>query len=165
MVRQRTEHLCVRFRTERRARRKPAALSTTAWSMVTADARETVDSRRAIRRFLAVQADDQSDLDAAELIVGELIANVVRYAPGAVGIHVSWEGEEAILIVADRGPGIPPLRVVPDLTACSGRGLWLIQALAHEVEIDAVPGHGTRVVVHLPVHRRTPENAATIPDI
>ena len=133
--------------------------------MVTADARETVDSRRAIRRFLAVHADDGSDLDAAELIVGELIANVVRYAPGAVGIHVSWEGEEAILIVADRGPGIPPLRVVPDPIASSGRGLWLINALARAVEIDAVPGRGTRVVVHLPVHRTLPANAATIPDI
>lgn len=140
-------------------------MSTTAWSLVTADARETVHSRRAIRSFLALEADDRSDLDAAELIVGELIANVIRYAPGAVGVHVSWEGDEAILIVADRGPGIPPLRVVPDPIASSGRGLWLIHALARTVEIDAVPGHGTRVVVHLPVYRTIPMIDATIPDI
>jgi signal transduction histidine kinase len=140
-------------------------LSTTAWSLVTADARETVRSRQAIRRFLAIQADGRSDLDAAELIVGELVANVIRYAPGAVGIHVSWEGDEAVLVVADRGPGIPPLRVVPDTTACSGRGLWLIQALARGVEIDAVPGHGTRVVVHLPVHRTMPANGTTGPGL
>ena len=133
--------------------------------MVTDDARETVDSRRAIRRFLALAADDRSDLDAAELIVGELVANVVRYAPGAVGIHVSWEGDEAILVVADLGPGIPPLRVVPDPIASSGRGLWLIQALARGVEIDAVPGRGTRVVVHLPVYRTVPVIDATIPDV
>jgi signal transduction histidine kinase len=124
--------------------------------MVTADARETVRSRCAIREFLAQQADDGSDLDAAELIAGELIANVIRYAPGAVGIHVSWRGEDAVLIVADRGPGIPPLRSVPDLTSCSGRGLWLIQALARDMEIEAVPGRGTRVVVHLPVTRVPP---------
>jgi signal transduction histidine kinase len=121
--------------------------------LVTADARETVGARRAIRQFLAVQADGRSDLDAAELIVGELLANVLRYAPGSVGIHVSWDGEDAVVAVSDRGPGIPPMRAVPDPTACSGRGLWLIRALARNVEIDAVPGHGTRVVVHLPVYR------------
>jgi anti-sigma regulatory factor (Ser/Thr protein kinase) len=140
-------------------------MSTTEWSLVTADARETVRARQAIRRFLAVQADDESDLDAAEIIVGELVANVVRYAPGAVGIHVSWEGDEAVLVVADRGPGIPAVRAVPDPTGCSGRGLGIIQALARDLEIDAVPGHGTRVVVHLPVHRALPPNNATTPDI
>ena len=116
-------------------------------------------ARIAIRTFLELQADDRSDLDAAEIIVGELIANVIRYAPGPVGIHASWEGEGAILIVADRGPGIPAVRAVPDADACSGRGLSLIHALARDVEIEAVPGHGTRVLVHLPVHRTLPANA------
>ncbi len=133
-------------------------MSTPEWSLVTADAQELASARTAIRSFLARDADDRSDLDAAELIVGELVANVIRYAPGPVGIHVSWQGEEAVLVVSDRGPGIPPLRAVPDPIAPSGRGLHLIQALAHNVEIDAVTGHGTRVVVHLPVKRRTLAN-------
>ena len=128
-------------------------LSDSEWSLVTADAREATRARTSIRRFLALHADAGSDLDAAELIVGELVANVIRHAPGAVGIHVSWDDDEAVLVVSDRGPGVPKVRCVPDEQATSGRGLFLIQALAHAVEIDAVPGHGSRVIVHLPVHR------------
>ena len=130
-------------------------MGTTEWSLVTADAREATRARIAVRQFLALQADEEeSDLDAAELIVGELVANVIRHAPGAIGINVSWKGHEAILIVSDRGPGVPVVRCVPAGDATCGRGLFLIQALAREVKIDAVPGHGSRVVVHLPVHRR-----------
>jgi len=131
-------------------------VATADWSLVTADAREATRARLAIRRFLALQADVTSDLDAAELIVGELVANVIRYAPGPVGIHVSWVGAEAVLVVADRGPGLPAVRAVPDPSASTGRGLMLIQALARAIEIDANPGRGTRVVVHLPVHRTMP---------
>lgn len=123
------------------------------WSLVTADAREATRARHSVRAFLAPEAAPDSDLEAVEIIVGELVANVIRYAPGAVGIHVEWQDEGAVLIVADRGPGIPAVRSLPDPVAASGRGLYLIQALAREVEIDAVPGQGTRVKVHLPVRR------------
>jgi len=34
--------------------------------------------------FLALQADDLSDLDAVETIVGELVANVIRHAAGPI---------------------------------------------------------------------------------
>jgi anti-sigma regulatory factor (Ser/Thr protein kinase) len=129
-------------------------VDTTEWSLVTADAREATRARIAVRSFFAEQADAaRSDLDAAELIVGELVANVIRHAPGAIGIHASWKDDEAVLIVTDRGPGVPAVRCVPDREAMSGRGLFLIQALARTVEIDAVPGHGSRVIVNLPVHR------------
>ena len=129
-------------------------MGTTEWSLVTADAREATRARIAIRAFLVQQADaGKSDLDAAELIVGELVANVIRHAPGAIGIYVSWKGHEAVLVVTDRGPGVPAVRCVPARDAMSGRGLFLIQALARIVEIDAVPGHGSRVIVHLPVYR------------
>jgi anti-sigma regulatory factor (Ser/Thr protein kinase) len=123
------------------------------WSLVTADAREAMRARHAIRAFLTREAAADSDLEAVEIIVGELVANVIHYAPGAVGIHVAWEDEGAVLIVADRGPGIPAVRRLPDPIAASGRGLYLIQALARQVEIDAVPGNGTRIKVRLPVRR------------
>ncbi|MDP9107113.1 MAG: ATP-binding protein [Candidatus Eremiobacteraeota bacterium] len=130
-------------------------MGTNEWSLVTSDAREATRARIAIRQFLALQADEErSDLDAAELIVGELVANVIRHAPGAIGISVTWKGHEAVLAVSDRGPGVPLVRCAPDGHATSGRGLFLIQALAREVKIEAVRGHGSRVIVHLPVHRR-----------
>ncbi len=125
------------------------------WSMVKADAREATRAREEIRRFLAAEADDAvSDLDAVEMIVGELVANVIRHAAGPIGIHVAWEGEAAVAIFADRGPGIPAVRCVPSVDATSGRGLMIVQALAKKVEIASSAANGSRVIVQLPVRRR-----------
>jgi anti-sigma regulatory factor (Ser/Thr protein kinase) len=132
------------------------------WSMVRADAREALSARRAVRQFLALQADRCSDLDAVETIVGELVANVIRHASGPIGIHVAWEGDGAVAVVADRGPGIPVLRSVPGVDATCGRGLMIVHALAKRVEISARKGAGSRVIVELPVHRGLPL-PATIP--
>ena len=126
----------------------------TDWSMVAADAQEALRARVAIRRFVAAQADAGSDLDGVEMIVGELIANVVQHAPGAVGIHVAWDGDGATLVIADRGPGIPFARPVPGPDATSGRGLLIVQAISPRVDIDSVAGYGSRVTVVLPVHRK-----------
>ena len=122
--------------------------------MVVPDAREALRARVAVRHFLAEQADASSDLDAVETIVGELVANVIQYAPGAMGIHVAWDGPTATLVISDRGPGIPIVRPVPTAENTSGRGLFLIQALSLAMQIDSAPGYGTRVLVELPVRRR-----------
>jgi anti-sigma regulatory factor (Ser/Thr protein kinase) len=135
------------------------------WSFVSADAREAgTATRRSVRNFLSEEACERCDLDAAEIIVGELISNVILHAPGPIGMHCWWEGATAILIVADRGPGLPPVRPLPDPTATTGRGLLLIDALAKSVRFDCVPGRGTRIAVELPVCRRCssdPRTAAT----
>jgi anti-sigma regulatory factor (Ser/Thr protein kinase) len=125
------------------------------WSMVKADAREATRARADIRSFLSAEADDEgSDLDAVEMIVGELVANVIRHAAGPIGIHVAWEGDAAVAIFADRGPGIPAVRCVPAADATSGRGLMIVQALAKKVEIASSAANGSRVIVQLPVVRR-----------
>lgn len=125
------------------------------WSLVRADANEAIRARQAIRLFLTEQADPASDLAGAELIVGELVSNVIRHAPGPIGIYVAWEDDAAMLIVADRGAGIPPLRLLPTERCEAGRGLLLVHALARRVAIDSVPGQGSRVIVELPVKRRS----------
>ncbi len=129
------------------------------WSLVRSDAREAAQARDAIRRFLACRADPSSDLDAAELIVGELVANVVRHAPGPIGLYVGWEETGAVLVVTDRGPGVVPLRCVPDGAAEHGRGLLLVRALATRLTIDSSAGEGSRIVVGLPVWRQLPASA------
>jgi anti-sigma regulatory factor (Ser/Thr protein kinase) len=93
------------------------------------------------------------------VIVGELVANVIRHAPGPIGIYVAWEDEGATLIVADRGRGIPALRCVPSNLAERGRGLFLVEALARSVSISASPGNGSRVIVGLPVRRNDLQSA------
>ena len=129
---------------------------TVEWSMVKADARDAMAARQDVRSFLALQADDLSDLDAVETILGELVANVIRHAAGPIGIHVAWEGDGAVAVVADRGPGIPVVRALPDADATCGRGLMIVNALARRVEISARGGVGSRVIVDLPVHRPLP---------
>jgi anti-sigma regulatory factor (Ser/Thr protein kinase) len=130
------------------------------WSLVRSDAVEALSARESISDFLSEQADSSSDLDAVEVIVGELVANVIRHAPGPIGIYVAWEDEAAVLIVADRGRGIPALRSVPSDTSEDGRGLLLVQALARNVSISAAPDHGSRVIVELPVRRRPAAESA-----
>ena len=50
------------------------------------------------------------DGDALEQIVGNLLNNVEKYAAngGAVSIASRHEGEQTLISVADRGPGVPP---------------------------------------------------------
>ncbi len=123
------------------------------WSFVTGDAREATTARVGVRQFLAAEADPNSDLDGAEMIVGELVSNVIIHAPGPIGLYVSWSGETAVLIVSDRGQGIPKVRLCPDGNAESGRGLLIVEALASSVEVYSIPYQGSRVVVELPVRR------------
>lgn len=114
--------------------------------------------RLAVRRFLEQSADPQSsDLDAAELIVGELIANVVRHGAPPFGVCVDWNEEIPVLYVSDRGRLPKPLIYpAPDREAERGRGLLLVRALA-QGEVVVAPRNdersGTRVAVPLPVHR------------
>jgi anti-sigma regulatory factor (Ser/Thr protein kinase) len=127
------------------------------WSYVGDSIDATARTRSDIRDFLETQADsDVSDLDSAELVAGELIANAVRHGAPPFGICIDWHDDPPILCVVDRGPGMRPLYPAPEPTSEAGRGLLLVRALAGEVVVDASIGHGTgtRVVVALPVHRR-----------
>lgn len=127
----------------------------TEWSLVRSDAVEALSARNAVTDFLRVEADaSSSDLEAVAMIVGELVANVIRHAPGPIGIYVAWDDDGATLIVADRGRGIRPLRCVPSVTSERGRGLFLVEALSRSVSITTSPGNGSRVIVELPVRRR-----------
>jgi anti-sigma regulatory factor (Ser/Thr protein kinase) len=127
------------------------------WSYVGDCAEETTRVRPDVRRFLETQADAaQSDLDAAELVVGELVANAVRHGAPPFGVCIDWHDDPPMLCVVDRGPGMRPLYPAPDTTSEGGRGLLLVRALAGEVVVDSADADrdATRVVVALPVHRR-----------
>jgi anti-sigma regulatory factor (Ser/Thr protein kinase) len=132
---------------------------TRSWSFASDSVADACTVRIAIRRFLEASADPAtSDLDAAELIVGELIANVVRHGGAPFGVCVDWSEDIPMLYVSDRGcPRKPLLYSAPDHAAERGRGLLLVRALAQgEVILDAPRGQrgGTRVAVALPVRHR-----------
>jgi anti-sigma regulatory factor (Ser/Thr protein kinase) len=127
------------------------------WSYVGDCVEETSRVRPDVRRFLETQADaEQSDLDAAELVVGELLANAVRHGAPPFGICIDWHEDPPMLCVVDRGPGMRPVYPAPDTRSERGRGLLLVRALAGELVVDSANADrdGTRVVVALPVQRR-----------
>ncbi|MEA2784301.1 MAG: hypothetical protein QOF71_405 [Candidatus Eremiobacteraeota bacterium] len=132
------------------------------WSYVGDCVEETNRVRPEIRRFLEKQADaGESDLDAAELVVGELVANAVRHGAPPFGICIDWHDDPPMLCVVDRGRGMRPMYPAPDTFSERGRGLLLVRALAGEVVVDSASAgrEGTRVVVALPVQRRPPRAA------
>lgn len=121
---------------------------------------------------LRVQVDEAR----LTLIVKNLVANALRYAPadqGTVDVDLSAHGDHWQLGVADQGPGIPPDQVQrigepfyrgdPSRTrgtGGSGLGLYLarLAAQAHggTLELDRAQTRGARFVVTLPVSPPSP---------
>lgn len=128
------------------------------WSTELRGAFEATRVRKAFRAFVRLHAEPDSDVDGAETIFAELIANAVRHGGGAAWISVDWRNAEPILVFKDCGPGFhgTPRSALSDLFAQSGRGLAIIQALAHNLELgnseDSTGGAFIRVI--LPVSRR-----------
>lgn len=133
------------------------------WSCVWELAEQARRVRVGVRHFLEADADAAgSDLDGAELVVGELLANAVQHGAPPYGICVDWHDDPPILCVVDRGRGMRPLYPAPGPASEHGRGLLLVRALAGDVVVDGdgVERSGTRVVVSLPVRRRNGSRAA-----
>src|SRR3954462_14191911 len=93
------------------------------------------------------------------LAVTAACTNVVRHAyppdsPGSVEISIRPEADVVNVVVADRGRGIG----TSSDTSGPGLGLPLIAAIADEVELQPVPGGGSRVAMTFA--RSRPEDAA-----
>ncbi len=125
------------------------------WRASAPDASAAADLRRAFREYLVRHARPEADIAGAELIFAELLANVVRHAPGPASFRIDWEGEQPTLLVLDEGRGfanrLQP--ALPDCFAESGRGLALVRALAKETVFGDRPEGGAFVKVVLPVRR------------
>ncbi|HET6549982.1 MAG TPA: ATP-binding protein [Solirubrobacter sp.] len=88
------------------------------------------------------------------LAVTEACTNVVRHAyppniRGPVEISIRPDGESVSVVVADRGRGIG----TSSDTQGPGLGLPLIAAIADQVELQPVPGGGSRVAMTFARHR------------
>ncbi|WP_051838341.1 ATP-binding protein [Streptomyces sp. NRRL WC-3742] len=69
-------------------------------------------------------------LGDVELCVGELLANAVEHVGERCRVVVRWTGVRVRVEVADGSP-LPPTRTSADDLASGGRGLLLVEALAH----------------------------------
>ena len=111
----------------------------------------------------------RADADRLHQAVGNLLANAARYcrAGDTVNLSVTAEDNQAVLRVADTGPGIPADELpyifdrlwrgrAAEQVAGSGIGLALVREIVGShggtIEAASAPGAGTVITIRLPVH-------------
>jgi PAS domain S-box-containing protein len=107
------------------------------------------------------------DATRLEQIIVNLISNAIKYAPGSP-IHISahQDGEKAVLIVEDKGPGIPAeaqatifqrFQRVQRIKNVSGLGLGLfvvkciVEAHQGTVRLESAAGKGCKFTIEIPL--------------
>ncbi len=122
------------------------------WSLSLDDARAASDARSQFVDFLWGRSKNRAFVNAAELIFGELLGNVVCHAPGPVEITVDWLERSILLHVIDSGPPIPVTdwRLPDDTLSERGRGLFIIAQLGAALRVEHVVNTGNHVSVEIP---------------
>jgi len=109
--------------------------------------------------------------DRAHLVevVRQVVQNAGEYSPSGepIGVSLTLEGDDAVLSIADRGPGIPEDRREHVFTTFpnwrppgyeevqgTGLGLFISRALVAEhrgeISVEGAPGGGTMLRIRLP---------------
>lgn len=124
------------------------------WYLESKDAQKAHEIRSEFARELERRGATPQSLFACELIFGELIGNVVRYAAGKLEIVLDLRCGNAVLHFLDNGKGFTLVPRLPtDLLSERGRGLYLIWRLSEDFNVDVRVGGGTHARVVLPVKR------------
>jgi len=83
-------------------------------------------------------------IERAKMVLGELVGNVARHAPGALQIVVDMTTAAPVLHVVDEGTGFEREPELPrDVLAEGGRGLFIVSELTQEFTISRGPGGGS----------------------
>jgi serine phosphatase RsbU (regulator of sigma subunit)/anti-sigma regulatory factor (Ser/Thr protein kinase) len=118
------------------------------------DARDEASAhrvKRAVLWQLGGFSSGDADLGAIEAIFGELLSNVKRHTPGPADVTLERGADGAVLSFDDDGPPFSIDGQAPaDLMAESGRGLFMLNALARDVSVQRI-GARNRVAVALPL--------------
>ena len=109
-------------------------------------ARDAGDARRArsyVRRVCT--AFDPEVVTTAELLTTELFSNALKHGTGPIMLNVSLDDELLRVEVSDTSPGVPVVGR-PGPEDASGRGLFLVEALAREWGVARFPHSAGKVV-------------------
>jgi anti-sigma regulatory factor (Ser/Thr protein kinase) len=121
------------------------------WYFRSADAADALSERESFSEFLRTRCTPESDCQAAEIVYGELIANVVRHAPGSIEIMLRTSLRGMMLEVFDTAEDFSVARPLePPWHAEKGRGLHIIWQLCGNLARTKTP-NGGKVSVLLPV--------------
>jgi anti-sigma regulatory factor (Ser/Thr protein kinase) len=109
---------------------------TAAWSFDGRSARDALRVRDALLDRLAAERP-LADMDAARIVVTELVGNVVRHAPGGSELRLQLDEEHPIVHVLDSGTGCSSaIACLPlDPLSEAGRGLFIVRALTHRLDL------------------------------
>jgi PAS domain S-box-containing protein len=114
------------------------------WHFERIDAEISSDLRDRLRKTLAEHGFKQEAIGRAELVLGELIGNIARHAPGGVEVIVDLSSSSPVLHVIDEGPGFERAPMLPgDLLSESGRGLYIVSELTDEFSVARGPNGGS----------------------
>src|SRR3954452_2713672 len=102
------------------------------------------------RRFAAQALVDEpvGVVDAAALIITELMTNAALHGRGPVTVRMRSIGSQVRLEVQDTGPGVPMIPA-QSTDAMTGRGLRLVAALSAAWGVVPAPGGGKTVWAEL----------------
>lgn len=123
------------------------------WLFDARDARAAREARLEFARHINRRYGPSADTMAAELVLGELIGNVVRYAPGPTQIKALFDERGVTIAVVDSGNGFsaPRIKRETNVLSESGRGLAIVSRLVKSLEIDCPDNDGCCVRARLEV--------------
>jgi len=120
------------------------------WVLNADDLEQAWEALHAALSWLA-QAGVPVDMQAARIVLTELIGNAVRHAGGIGEVRIEVRPAYALLHVSDRGAGCTAKPALPDDPLSEGgRGLHLANAFASELRLLEREGGGTHAVARLP---------------
>ena len=136
------------------------------WNFDSTDARDARRARREYTDRLRAVGLSDDELSSAELVFGELVGNVVRYAPGSITAMLDVSCQAPVLHILDDGRGFefrPRLPV--DLLSERGRGLFLVAAFAEELSVERRRGGGSHARAVLAGRTRHATSASLSRDV
>lgn len=123
------------------------------WQFKADDANDAHEARSTFVAHLRQLDLEPESVNAAALVFGELVANVVRHAPGPMEVEFKLEEKDLLLRVRDRGPNFMPgvVSSLPaDVMSEGGRGLFLVEKYASFQSVEKRTGGGNEVYVRVP---------------
>jgi anti-sigma regulatory factor (Ser/Thr protein kinase) len=92
-------------------------------------------ARRSVRGMLEALQFERRELEDAEIVVGELVTNALRYTAGPVALAVAHCDEHLEVEVVDEGHCFDPT-VISTPGDEGGRGILIVEAIAAELHIE-----------------------------
>ena len=93
-------------------------------------------------QYWQLALSDATVLDRAVLLADELVSNAVIHARTEIRLRLELRGDRLHIAVRDRNPRLLRLVAPSDPPAGGGRGLWLVEQLAHAWGVYPHPDGG-----------------------